>query len=383
MQFRLESDRGRLSPDTMYSDQYTASHLVHSEHGTMPCVVGKDPPSRGVSHPTLCVRRLIASVAVRDFERTRRDGFPQVVAGSWGQTSPGGWEIIEIAEEERHNSQHFEVADSKSVTIFIALPEKRLRQLIEMNGEDLESLPKTNSTIRRLSAILRLSNLIVSSNPNFRASFCHTLDLRYHETRLLIRWDMEYMSTKGAVHFRLGKLKELFENIEAKRQSDSKCPLPSLCGIAVCVTIPWTNYSHWAQGYTTDDALDTLWEQGIVATLPVLVKVHNNTVEPHVWCPAGLNNGPGTRWREVHAIIQEYVHPGLPPETGNSSSETRFIVVVYKTGDPSEWIEVVQSTLSHNPGQMLKPYQLSPNGMCIDVDDLARHCQEEIKIARG
>lgn len=237
----------------------------------------------------------------------------QIVAGSFDQTAPTGFEVLKMDQSDWLDDCHFSAFNWESdysITLHIALQEGRLRELVGIYGEDFVSVLETESTTRRFSAILLPIKIFRSRFPASEPSprrFRHILDLESPQPLLTIYWDMEYWNTRAQVYFRLSNLKELDKNIEVKRQVDSGCALPSFRDIVLCITIPWQKYSRLAQGEEKNHSLDALWEQGIVATLPVLAELQDGTEEPHIWCPQGTKRSadPGSTGRTVHAIFQE------------------------------------------------------------------------------
>ncbi|KAH7000970.1 hypothetical protein EDB80DRAFT_83594 [Ilyonectria destructans] len=327
---------------------------------------------------------LTARIAKLYEEIAENQGCLEVVAGSFDQTAPTGFEVMKVDKKDWQEDRNFATCgwgSDDSITLYIALPEGRLKDLVEIYDKDFESVLRTKSTTRRVSAILLPADHIVPLILASRFNFRHILNLHYPQPQLAIHWDMASMTTKGKVYVRLGNLKELYKNIETKRQGDSGCALPKIRNIVICITIPWEKYSQWAQGEKKDHGLDALWEQGIVATLPVLVELADGMEEPHMWCPKKTKPSaePRSSGKTVHAIFQEYVHPDLPPETP-SRKETRFFVVIHKTGGRDEWVKVVQSILSKDQERVLEPYRLSDDVMPIDIADLTRHCRQETSI---
>lgn len=194
-----------------------------------------------------------------------------------------------------------------SITLYIALQEGRLKDLVEIYTDDFESVLRTKSTTRRFSAILLPANHIVPPILASRFNFRYISNLHYPQPQLTIHWDMASIATKGQVYVRLGHIKELYNTIETERQGHSGCGLPEIRNIVICITIPWEMYSQWTQGKRKHHGLDALWEQGILATLPVMVKLADGTEEPHVWCRKKTKRS-ADRWssvKTVHAIFQE------------------------------------------------------------------------------
>lgn len=256
---------------------------------------------------------LIASVTKLNDEIAVNQACLQVVAGSFDQTAPNGVDVLKVDQRDWLEDCHFATFNwesDDSITLHITLQEGRLRELVEIYGEDFVSVLETKSTTRRFSAILLPINffrsLFLACEPSPRR-FRHILDLESTQPLLTIHWDMQYCTTRGRVYFCLSNLKELDQNIQVKRQGDSGCALPSFRDIVLCITISWQKYSKWALGEEKNHSLDALWEQGIVATLPVLSELEDGTEEPHIWCPRETKRHAesDSAGRTVHAIFQE------------------------------------------------------------------------------
>ncbi|KAH8734219.1 hypothetical protein BGZ61DRAFT_472967 [Ilyonectria robusta] len=364
---------GRSRRTSMYCDQSTMTNMV-----------GVDPPLINVPQITCGGDNLTARIAKLYEEIAENQGSLEVVAGSFDQTAPTGFEVMKVDKKDWQQDRNFATCgwgSDNSITLYIALPEGRLKDLVEIYAEDFESVLRTKSTTRRFSAILLPANHIVPPILASRFNFRHILNLHYPQPQLTIHWDMASIATKGQVYVRLGHIKELYKTIETERQGYSGCGLPKIRNIVICITIPWEKYSQWARGKTKHHGLDALWEQGILATLPVMVELADGTKEPHVWCSKKTKPSaePWSSVKTVHAIFQEYVHPDLPPET-TSRKETRFFVVIHQAGVRDEWVKVVQSILSKDQERILEPYRLSDDVTPIDIADLTRHCQQETGI---
>ncbi|KAM5370983.1 hypothetical protein ACJZ2D_008180 [Fusarium nematophilum] len=210
-----------------------------------------------------------------------------------------------------------------------------------------------------------------------------TAEVGLYETELILHWDMEDIVTKGQVYYRLGKLKDLRQEIESRCEGDPTFPVPKFCNISTCITMEWERYQEWTQG-KEDPALDALREQGIIATLPLLRRQKKGTFRPHVWCEIktklGENGDDRAREKAVHAILQEYTHPGPSPkraEKARDNAPIRFIAVVFRTGDRDEWVDFVQSVETVDSGRRLRLYRFDPNRDSHILESLTEHCSQK------
>jgi hypothetical protein len=127
--------------------------------------------------------------------------------------------------------------------------------------------------------------------------------------KLLLHWNLTDVGTKAKVYHRLAKLESIYQKVETVHCEKFASQAPILDDRIVCITIPWKKYQQWTQGTSKDVALDALWEQGILATLPVLVSLRDGTLDPRVWCESKTKrhgrNVTQFNEKSVHAIFQE------------------------------------------------------------------------------
>lgn len=201
----------RSRPASMYCDQNTMTNMV-----------GVDPPLRNVyanyflilyvalqsslidlkPQVTCDGENLTARIAKLYEEIAENQGCLEVVAGSFDQTAPTGFEVMKVDKNNWQEDRNFATCgweSDDSITLYIALPEGRLKDLVEIYA-NFEYVLRTKSTTRRVSAILLPTNHIVPPILASRFNFRHILNLHYPQPQLTIHWDMASMAIKGQVY---------------------------------------------------------------------------------------------------------------------------------------------------------------------------------------
>ncbi|KAJ3542148.1 hypothetical protein NM208_g4249 [Fusarium decemcellulare] len=360
-----------------------------SDQSTMTDIAGMSPPLTSVLYPNFQRLAPLGRGITRDATDIGEDGHLQV-AGSFEQTALTSSTVLKIDKEDWESSYHLGLGNSSvngMVTLNIDLPASRLKELQPTCGDHLEVNLEADAITRQFSLILSPVKLMNSQarSRGFPVGQASTLHAR--STELILHWDIQETRTKAQVYYRLSKLKELRQEIEGRRGRNATFPVPKFCNIAVCILMDWERYQKWIQGDEDDTALQALWEQGIIATLPLLIRLKDGTFRPHVWCETrtrlGEVRGADQNEKAIHAIVQKYTYPecGFAKEKLEATgATTRFITVIHRVGSQDEWVDFIRSVESVEPDAGVPLYRLGSNGDSIDAEKLSRHCGSNVSL---
>ncbi|CAG1982788.1 unnamed protein product [Fusarium graminearum] len=343
----LSSDHGTMT-ETLEAPKPTS---LSSDHGTMTEAPVISPPFKALLSTALRQNHSqIHSAASEDID-TEEDGSPRV-AGCFYQTSPSQFPVLKVSADDWNEGFHFGFGNTSAegvVSFHIGLPETQQDELPQA-WKDGSLLIEGNFTTRRFSVIL---------SPVARADKIAPLNLFRRSTlqvkkfKLLLHWNLMDVGTKAKVYHRLAKLESIYQKVETVHCERFASQAPILDDRIVCITIPWKKYQQWTQGMSKDAALDALWEQGILATLPVLVSLRDGTLDPRVWCESKTKrhgrNVTQFNEKSVHAIFQEYTYNGLCFPEDHELCETRFIIVIHNTAQAHDWVDFIRRSQSKDP----------------------------------
>ncbi|KAJ3540475.1 hypothetical protein NM208_g5050 [Fusarium decemcellulare] len=230
------------------------------------------------------------------------------------------------------------------VSLDIDVPARRLDYL---DGFGLIIGPE--SRVRRFSAVMQPTSHMLNKIRDSRSTLFRSAARQITQ---LFHWGLEDITSRDQVYDQLARLQALQLEIESTTGIAITPGVPQLGSATVCITMEWSRYRAWTKENEPDSALDALYEQGIVATLPLFTRQEPEAFSPHIWCETETMIGDITasnaHKKGVHAIIQEYTYPGLLHDKKKAcdSIATRFFVVIFRTGDRDGWVDFVQSVES-------------------------------------
>ncbi|KAF5230617.1 hypothetical protein FAUST_9708 [Fusarium austroamericanum] len=327
------------------------STYLSSDHGIMTEAPVISPPFKALQSTALRQNlSQIHSAASEDID-TGEDGSPWV-AGCFCQTSPSQFPVLKVSEDDWNEGFHFGFGNTSAegvVSFHIGLPETRQDKLPQA-WKDSNLLIEGDFTTRRFSVIL---SPVAQADKITPLNLFRRSTLQVKKFKLLLHWDLMDVGTKAKVYHRLAKLESIYQKVETVHCEKFASQAPILDDRIVCITIPWKKYQQWTQGMSKDAALDALWEQGILATLPVLVSLRDGTLDPRVWCESKIKrhgrNVTQFNEKSVHAIFQEYTYNGLCFPEDHELCETRFIIVIHNTAQAHDWVDFIRRSQSKDP----------------------------------
>ncbi len=189
--------------------------------------------------------------------------------------------------------------DEADVSLAVALPDHRFQALAEAYGHAFTYVVPVESSCRRVTVVtdvgkwgdhaasLTLDKIRKASPPDEGPG---TAPAQQKPVAVLL-WDDVTRQSTGQVHARFRDIRCIHNDMRGR----DHVPFD---GIVVCIHVPFRHYQQWAQGnvHYQCEALDTLWEHGILATVPVFG-------EP-AWCPTQVKSKSGSSpvWLITHEV---------------------------------------------------------------------------------
>lgn len=222
------------------------------------------------------------TISREDEETTFRQGYTDTIAGCFTLKQAYNYGILMVTGTQWPHGHHFfflPVSDKFPTVLRVTVPRIRLEQVMRIYGYDVKSYPAVETRIRRCTIVHSKKSEICNIKARCtNLSFLHVP--RDNERRMaLAHWENVYNDTEGQLFQKLADFR-----MQKERISNEQPRNPSLASdIIVCVPIPWEMYRLWATGQVSNRALDILWCEGIVTTIPV--NVGELQRQSRIWCP--------------------------------------------------------------------------------------------------
>ncbi|RMJ09072.1 hypothetical protein CDV36_011299 [Fusarium kuroshium] len=317
-----ESDLETESENDSFSEARTDSSFTidHLDDGIE--VLDRTPPEEYIDQYTA------SNAVLKKLESTIDNECTRIAAGSFGQATRGGPEVLTMTPAEWGSgvSQGF-----RSPGDSIGLAFERDWKPFQNNPglATLSSTCKAHHLVRRVSFITRI-----------RA------DLDFYDLRPGL--------ARGSGGFFAWNMTENCTHGECERNLDLLCA-ESLIRVGedssrwestiFCITVPWMLYRFWTtiRGHSESEpsGVGYLVDQGLLAEIPVKITGEDGQTWQRLWCPETVEGV-----KEIRAMFHEF---SLPKPCGSFMLPRRFIVVVYKTGTADEWVKSIYKSLNMDP----------------------------------
>ncbi|RSL64255.1 hypothetical protein CEP54_004760 [Fusarium duplospermum] len=274
-----------------------------------------------------------SNAILKKLESAMTNECTRIAAGSFGQSTRGGPEVLTMKPAEWGNGVSQRFRSPKSDSIGLAF-ERDWKPFQSNPGlATLSSACKAHHLVRRVSFITRtLTNL------DF--------------------YDLRPGLARGAGGFFAWNMTENCTHGECERNVDLLCA-ESLIRVGedssrwestiFCITVPWVLYRFWTtiRGHSEREpsGVGCLVDQGLLAEMPVKITGEDGQTWQRLWCPETVEGV-----KEIRAMFHEF---SLPKRCGSFMLPRRFIVVVYKTGTADEWVRSVYKSLNMDPSTQI------------------------------
>lgn len=205
------------------------------------------------------------------------------------------------------------------IALAVAIPDCRLRNLILVHNHAIKDAIPVESSRRIVTIVVRMDG--------WPSPFRSTLDSMRKISRqpdlgfetaaaaparqvAVLRWDDIVGQSAGQVYAYFRVIRAIHKRVQEKAWA--RIPFK---GMVVCVPVRLEEYRKWAEGADCSEALDTLWEHGILATVPI-------KSQRRPWCPKYVRISS----RKVVLITHEVC--GLfPRHDRDGQSKSQFFVL--------------------------------------------------------
>lgn len=224
----------------------------------------------------------------------------QAVAGCFARPAHGCFPVWQMPVALYAAGRYFgKQAATRRLVLGVALPERRLRELRRRLGDEHGAALDHHAAFRRVTLLLDGWARAADGAFNLR----HVLGPQACGLQMLIRWRGVARCSREQLRARLDELRALLEAMGRHGGG-----VPDHGNVAVCATVPWSDYAAWARAPGASPALALLAELGVVAAVPVRLTRADGRPERDVarWCPESIVTD-GER-REVRRGVAAAVH---------------------------------------------------------------------------